>query len=747
MEVININNKIYEFVKKKEYDTFFNFIKENDNINLDIPDNNYNYLMDYLILDDQLDIIEYLLKNNKIRLDYLDNDNKSILFNPIKLNKNLILDLIVKYDKKNIGVSILDKKDSTGYNCLFYCIIYNNFEAFKFLYENNADIYVTDNNNNNLFFFTLKYEKNSILLYLLDKEIKKNSTILELSNNNINESILQNSIIYDNNEVINYILNLNLNEKYLNNQEKEYGLTALHNALILKKNDVSKKLITKNIDMNIQDYLGNSPFHYAIIENNLEMISFFTNNENLNYNLTNLDGNLPIHFFINDENINVYLFEENTRQNEIYIKILLKIIKKSKLNVQNNLGITPLHLIFKKELWKNKKIKEILSNKTLNVFINDNTDENVLDIVGNNDDFINLITDSFYNKLKLTKRNLNTDWEKYCSTNNLKDLAKLLKKKGDKSIDFYCKEKIKNVILNEKRSLPLYDNFNLEIEEGIFKKGCYYTGSTIDILFGLVYLFKIYPNIKFVLEYPLVENNNLTDYYKKLGINYNYKLDFSNIEIVWVYQKIIYPVNFDSILNNKIDNLNHQNEFIIIPLGIEVENGSHANMLIIDIKKQLIERFEPYGFYGPREFYYNDNLLDELLSSKFKDLLPKYIYVKPSEYLPIISFQVLESLETKMCKKIGDPNGFCAVWCVWWTFYKLRYKNIKSKKLCKLLINKIKFNKLNFKDIIRNFSQTITEIRDKYLDKYELDINKWMNDDYDNDILSKLEKDVLEFIR
>ena len=227
----------------------------------------------------------------------------------------------------------------------------------------------------------------------------------------------------------------------------------------------------------------------------------------------------------------------------------------------------------------------------------------------------------------------------------------------------------------------------------------------------------------------MVENNTLIDYYKKMGINFNYKLDFSNIEIIWIYQKLIYPTNFDSIFSNKIKN--DSIEYVIIPLGIETENGSHANILIIDINNKKIERFEPNGYYSPREFYFNEDLLDKLLSDKFKILIPEFSYFSPKKYLPTIGFQIYESMETNKCKKIGDPNGFCAVWCIWWVNYKIQYKNIPSKKLAKLLINKIKFNKLSFKNLIRNFSSNITKLRDPFLEKYDLDINKWMNDDYD----------------
>ena len=71
-----------------------------------------------------------------IRLDILDSDNKNILFKPIKFNNIELIKLILKYDKQNIGISILEKKDGSGYNVLFYCCIYNNFEAFKIFYNN-----------------------------------------------------------------------------------------------------------------------------------------------------------------------------------------------------------------------------------------------------------------------------------------------------------------------------------------------------------------------------------------------------------------------------------------------------------------------------------------------------------------------------------------------------------------------------------------------------------------------------------
>ena len=53
-----------------------------------------------------------------------------------------------------------------------------------------------------------------------------------------------------------------------------------------------------------------------------------------------------------------------------------------------------------------------------------------------------------------------------------------------------------------------------------------------------------------------------------------------------------------------------------------------------------------------------------------------YTYLKPKDYLPNIGFQSLENLMTNQCKKIGDPNGFCAAWCIWWIYQRIKYSHL-----------------------------------------------------------------------
>lgn len=736
MEKENHDNKILNLVKNKNYKEFFDFIKNNNNINLDIIDENYNYILNYLVNDNQIDIIKYILDNIDIRIDVLDSDGRNILYNPINFNNIEMLQLLIDYNNKTIGLNILDIIDNMGYTSIYYSCKLNNLDALKILYFNNANINLINTDKENIYEICLKLNRNNMLLFLLQEEYSKNKNLNIF--NNKQESIIQLALTYENNTILKFLMNLNINPEVINNKEIEYGLNALQQSIIVNNNIIALELLKKGADINLTDSIGNSSLHYALYEKNFEVLEKILENDNINFNISNSNGNIPLHICFDNININ----NDDGRYN--YKNIFLNILKKSNINTLNNEGNTPVHLLVESEFWKNNEVKNILisGDMVINIFIKNYNNDTPLDLLTSTNDkeeFINIVVDSYYNNL-LKNKNLIEDWEKYCSVNDLDKLLKEIKKKPGKDIKIYCKEMIRKMIDENIRSIPKIEDLQLEVDEGIFMKGCYYTGSTLDILYGLVYLYSLNKNIGFVLEYPLVDNNKLIDYYKQLGINQNYKLEFSNIEIIWVYQKIIYPTNFDSILQNK---LTKDYNFIVIPLGIDTPNGSHANIIIIDNLKQTVERFEPNGKYEPRGLKYNENLLDDILKNKFSLLLPKYKYLSPNDYLPIVGFQLLEITETDKCKKIGDPNGFCAVWCVWWTSMRIKNKKVDQSKLATELIKIIKFKNIQFKNLIRNFSINITNIRDEELEKHKLTVDDWMLKNYDSQIINKIEDNVL----
>ena len=761
---------LFNYIKNKQFDELKINIINNTELDLDICDEHYNYLIQYLINYNLIDIVDYIVNNRMIRLDILDTDGRNLLYSPIKYNYIELLKILIKADNKNIGISILSLRDKMGYTGLYYSILFNNFEAVKLLYKNESDISIIDNKGNNIFMFALEYKRTDMFLYLFENELKNKIDTYDYINNK-NESILQNAIIYDNTIVLDYFMNKNIMKniefikKLVNNMEKEYGLTALHQCIILGKNDYAIKLLEYNADINISDYIGNTPIHYAVIEKNFEFIEYIKKNNidiTFSLNCSNMNGDTPLHLLLELDEIDCNVADKE-RYKYNYLMILLMFIEKTNINIQNNMGITSLYIMISKKLYNINSIVDILTNGEthMNIFISNKENQTIYDIIMMENTItikkiIDIVINSYYNiLLKYNKIDYTVMWEKYCANNDIKNLLLLyrkehIKKEKNKDIIILCKDYIENMIVSKQRSIPLYNDININIEYGIFKNGCYYIGSAIDILCGLIYLYTKFNNMNIVIEYPLIENAELETYYKTIGLNYTYKLDFSNIEIIWSFQKLITLTNFDNILINKIKNINEK-QFIVIPLGIEVTNGSHANIIIIDMVNNIIERFEPNGKHFPRGFYYNPDILDIILENKFINLLKKigfmdFIYMKPSDFLPTIGFQMLETIEDTKCNKIGDPNGFCAIWCVWWAEQRLTYFKIKSNILANQLINKIKLSNHSFKNLIRNYSMNIINIRDEYLNKYDLDINDWITNNYkDSDIIA-IERDIVKIL-
>jgi ankyrin repeat protein len=701
-------DEIFDFINKQEFDKLKEYILKNKDIDYDIKDKSDNYLIHYLVLNNQVEIIELLLESN-IRLDMLDIDGRTILYIPIKFNYYKLVKLIVEYNKKIIGISILDIQDNLGYTALTYAILSNNLDIIEILFKNGASVNIRDLE------FALSNNKTDILIFLINQLQNRNNFDINLLTNT-NESFFQLAIYYQNNIIINILLTKNIN---INNQESEYGLTALHQSIISNNLELTKKLLDHNADVNLQDYYGNNALFYAIIENNIDIILLLLK-YNIKYNISNIEGNTILHLFLeNNKGIN---------NNEILFK---KLIENTDLNIQNNKGDTCLHYIVVYDLFLN--FKDILENKELNIFIKNVQNISCFNLLFDASPRCNsaqdIIINSYYNVLKNKKNKLLLDWEYECGTGN----------KSEK----FCKTKIKEIIFKEYRSIPKFRDDIIILDNNPFVNTCFYTGSTLDILCGILYLYKVFKNLKMniIIDYPLTINLNLQNYYKHLGINYNYKIDFCNFEIIWSYQKIFFPTYFDDIIKKNLK----LNKYIIIPLGIEVSNGSHANILFWNIENKLLERFEPNGANEPIGLNYNYELLDQLIYEKFKSFDNKIKYLKPIDYLPTIGFQILENKNETKCDRIGDPNGFCGVWCIWWIHQKLKNIKIDSKKLAFKLIKEIKLNNLNFKTLIRNFSNKIIDIRDLFLNKFKLDINDWINENYDTEIVSQLEKNIITY--
>jgi ankyrin repeat protein len=715
---------LFKLIKEKNYSKFISALKE-DNIDLDIKDEYGNYLIEYILNTENLELIKKTLEN-QISLDIIDSNGNTLLYNLIKLNKLDILKIIIENSFSQIGINLLDKKDSKGKTAIHYCIYFNNTDAFKFIIDNKPDPYLKDKNGNNSFFYCIKKERNDFFFKLI--ELFPNFSI----KNKDGDTLIQYCINYTNFKLVDFLLDKNIN---LNNQNYEYGITALHQLTVNNYDHYIKKFVEKGADVSISDFLGNNLIHFSIMENNISLIEYFISFNKINLNWSNLNGDTALHLFL------------NTFKSNCNINILKNLVSNTNLNIQNHSGETCFYLIIKYSLID--YLEEELQNKELNIFIQDNNGDNIYFFSKDKDKLVDIVSKSFFNSLS-KKKNLIIDWEIKCSfikERNLKGYYEI-KSKSNKELDNLmdetdCLNKIKETIKKNERSVPKLKELNFDLESGLVTKDCFFSGFPIDTLFGILWLKRENPQISLILDYPLSNNENIENFYYKIGNDFNYKLDFINSMILWGYQKIFYPEYFNQIIEREI---NKKTSIIIIPIGIETSQGAHTNILFWDLKKNIVERFEPNGQNPPLNYDYNPKLLDSLLKQKLITFNDKITYLSPSDYIPIIGFSMIENLENDKCKKIGDPNGFCTAWCIWYCYQKTLNLDIPSEKLIKILINNIKLEGKSFKNLIRNFSTNISTYRDDFLKKVNLDINDWILTNYTEDTLNELEKLIMKIV-
>lgn len=692
---------IIELIKNKEITKLKELLLENKNINLDVVDSSNDRFIFFVLIYRLEEILDIVLQR-KIKLDVFDIDHRSILYIPIKYGYDSMLKKLIINDKMKTGISIINITDKLGLSPLHYAIVFKNAFAFDLLLENGADILCSTKQLYNSFHICIKYGTTEFFIKLLNSINEINFYV----ENNL--SLLQFALSHNRNDLIPLILKKKIN---INNKESVQGKTILHLCIVKKYNNIITLLINNGIDVNIQDYNGNTALHYALYDNNIE-IALLLLKHNIDCNYTNIDGMTGLHIYLSSDNITLL-------NNEV----LRLLIINTDLNILNNDGVTCLKMLIDNHIIYS--YEDILKNKELNFYITDELSSSL-----NENKILEIAINSYYNNLKLNNDKLTVEWEKKCSSNT-----------NVENND--CYNMIKKAILNDMRSIPKYDETELILENSIYIKGKNYVGVPLDIICGLIYMFKTFKNYNMgvIIDYPLSVNKNVEEYYKKMGFDYSYKLNFTNCEILWSYHRLFLPTYFELEFKKKMEDKNIY--YIVIPIGIEIANISHANILFIDKKNKSIERFEPHGSSYTIENNYNPKLLDNILRNKFDDYDLKYF--EPQDFLPSIGFQILENINVEKHKKLSDPDGYCGVWCIWWVYHRMKNLQFSNKELVNNVIQTIKIKNINFRELIRNFSINIINIRDSLLSKYDLDIDDWMSNNVSQEIIIDLEKDIYKY--
>jgi ankyrin repeat protein len=689
-EITKILTKILEEKKKDEF-------KYSD-FDINTKDTFDNYLLNYAVMQNKYNISKLIIELGA-NLDILDSENRTLLYYTIKYNYTDITDLILKQNNKKIGVSILDIQDSKGNIPLHYAIKSHNIDIVKKLLNAGSNILKEDKYGNNALHLSIYYKDIDIFNLILEQKIDINRSSY------LGETPLHLAVNLKQNNIVKILLkHKDIN---INIQDKENGFTPFEYAININNVEIIELLLKdKRTDFNIQDNFGNTALHYAIIQNLNDRI-IFKIIEKSNCNLWNNDGELPLHL----------IFKLNLLKDK---ELIDKLIEHTNLNIQDNEGNSCLFYLIKNNLWKN--YKDLLKNKKLDIFIKNSKNKRIIEYISNNDieEFINLVIDSYYNSLQKKNNKWSNNWENNCTSN------KMSEKECKKNIKEHILEILESTNTNIclKKSYPIKSDYIcLDINKEQKQKICSFTGSTLDILIGLIYLLKKHKNVCSIIDKKINKSSELCNFYKKLGIMSNSRCEFFNYEIVWAYNNLFITEAFKSKFLNCVNN--KDKKYIIVPLGIETENGNHANYLIYDIEKQELERFEPHGSSSPISLDYETEELDKLLKYNIQNINKNIKYISPKDFLPKVGLQTFDIKEYNR-KRIGDPAGFCALWSIWYVDMRITYDNLDRKTLINAIIKEFKSNNISFKNTIRNYSKNITEIRDKILEKANIDINDWL---------------------
>lgn len=729
-------NALFRLIKSNKEEEFMSYLLklERNEIDVNLRDETGNYLISFAVIMNNWKIVEALITYGA-RLDIIDSEGYSILYNPIKFDYREMVETLIKLNSKIIGISIINLKDNRGSVPLFYAIKYKNKHALEKLLNAGSDVNYKNNDN-----------MNSLHLAVLRKDIEIVKKVLP-NINNVNARTTKGStaLHYACNFGLTNIVQLLLaNGAKQDIMEIEYDFYPVFYSVVQNNFEITKILIDSGLNPNLQDYQGNTILHYAIIYNHTEILNYILVSyifikqtdiytENINSNLKLENESIPI-----DPNITnidgltiLHLLLYNYRSD--YLEFIRKIVVDSNINYQDNSGNTCLHIMVSNRIWS--EFQDLLINKKLNIYIKNSSNQSVMDNVLPKDKeyFINTVTISYFNYLRKYHNGWLLKWQNNCSLYP-----------SDKVDEKFCLEKIRTDIIKNKNSVPTKKNkINIIIETDSIVQFSTFNGSLLDMIVGFKYLTKTYSNTAAPFHANNKNSIDLEKYYQSLGIRENPNQFIIPFEIKWIYQKIFFPPNLEKIIEEII--LTNKYRFIIFSIGIILSNGNHSNGLLYDISNSTMERFEPHGSNYPTNFNYNPDLLDDILSKKFSSIMSNVYkknislkYLAPKNYLPKIGFQTLENTEISVNKNIGDPNGFCTLWTIWYLDYRIRYFGSKPERIVKDLIEQVKINRYSLRDIIRNYSKRITDLRDYYLAQINKNINDYLNNRLEQADLEKL---------
>ena len=700
---------LFNKIRNNKIDSVIKYISENPDLDYNIRDDAGTYLIFYIITTNDIALLNKILQTN-IKIDVYDLDGRTVLYNPIKYGFTNIVKSLLQYSENTVGIPIQSIIDDNGNIALHYTIMFKNIECFELLapISNCASV---DKNGNNALHHSILIRS----LYFVEKIYQLNNyTNIQ---NNSGETPLHIACRMSLPDIANYLIT---QKSELNIQEYHLQSTSLHYACYSGNDKIVKMLLDNDVDVNIQDFNGNTPLHYCMLYDKINvahlLLTHHLSVNKININLFNVNLQLPLHI----------VFDTLPDNLHTYIGLLLP---KTNLNFQNKLGISCLHEICRLALWK--KYAEILKSKKLDIIVRDFNDMRPIDYIDkkSTDEFIDIIVDSYLYILNTKGYQWPTKWENECShLDNKKEkmvdlprCKKFIKTKITSLIDseqVECNEKTYPIKAKSSKCITLDFDERITINTMI--------GTTLDILSGLLYLIQKHKNVKIVLENIQITDMSKCDFYKKNSVpgTGTFECILEKYFITWYknmlhVDPIVKKIIIDTMKSTTIN-------FIVFFVRLIHRNGEgHANILLYSKKTNEIERFDPFG-----SGY--DNELDVKLENYFSDIIPNIKYITPRDYMSTVGFQKIDVSESQN-EYIGDPEGYCVAWSLWYVDMRITFLNIERTKLIKYIMQQIGEKHMKYRSIIRNYSRNITKIRDNILNKADMEVNQYVNGEYNID--------------
>ena len=456
------------------------------------------------------------------------------------------------------------------------------------------------------------------------------------------------------------------------------------------------------------NYLGpennDNPLTIAIYNKNNDMIKLLLD-QKINVNISNKYMQTPLH----------YMYTYNIK---IPLSIKRRIMKKiTNVNATDNQMNSILNLLTQHDNWKS--YEDILHNHKLKIYLKNRSGICPIDNISASDikSFYQLVLRSYLNQL-----NSNHEWI---------DEIDIQISLSDKNINLLKKDIMKKIIDQHISYPPIKKNHIIKLINPPETNITHFAAYTYNYICFVYYILSKYPEIKIsLLSAEQYNNDKLRESYEEKVKNYrtddpvdsifrsiirdylNHSPKLINHIIIWKNSKKYFLSPYLISGLKKTTQKYPNTKFIIFKLTIiSNENFNHANILIYDIRRRTIERFDPYGVVP----FIDSKSIDQTLGSFFEDNLPNVRYVSALELSDGISFQVFSDESNDLNYVENDPVGFCVAWCLW--YVETRIKNIDTKPsiLIKKTIYQINKSEEKFKDYIRNYSNYLDNEKNQIL--------------------------------